>query len=63
MGGCVLVHALFFFLLTSPGVLLASQRCDRQQLEAGVPALQGSLSMASQGLAKCSTVQQTLHEW
>ena len=45
------------------GVLLASKRCNRQQLEAGVPALQQSLSVASQGLAMCTDVQQTLLEW
>ena len=58
---CVDLHHSRSFL--SPGVLLASRRCDRQQLEVGVPALQRSLTMASQGLAKCSSVQQTLHEW
>ena len=59
----VIQSSHYFHLSSLVGVLLASKRCDRQQLEVGLPALQQALSVASQGLAACTAVQQTLQEW
>lgn len=45
------------------GTLAAVQQYDRQQAEETLPALKQCLSQAAQGMAKCTTVQQTLQEW
>ena len=44
-------------------VLSRSCQCNARQLCEGVPAAQQCLSQASQALAHCSVVEQTLKEW
>lgn len=44
-------------------VLSRSRHCNARQLCEGVPAAQQCLSQASQALAHCSVVEQTLKEW